>query len=311
MAQAKGLGKGISALLEDDEEIVIREDGDTITADGKRVESLAINQIQPGKYQPRRQFDEEKLQELADSIKQNGVMQPIVVRPVDEGAYEIIAGERRWRAAQKADLKEMPAIVRDIDDKQALELALIENIQRQDLNPVEEAQGYRRLMDEFSYTQEELAKSVGKSRSHVANLLRLLQLPDEIKRYVDKGQLSMGHARSLLSAEEPLKFAKRMVDEGLSVRQAEQLVQYGDIQTTVSPANDTKPTKTKAPKRASASAGHAKEKDEDIIALEQSLSDNIGLNVEITDQGQHGNVTIHYDSLEQLDDILRRLGGVH
>ncbi len=304
MAQAKGLGKGISALLEDDDEMMAANNDSGRGRD--RVLSLEINLLHPGKYQPRRHFDEGALKELADSIATHGVMQPIAVREVGDNSYEIVAGERRWRASQLAGLKEVPTIVHELDDKQALELALIENIQRQDLNPIEEAQGYKRLMEEFDYKQEEMAAAVGKSRSHVANLLRLLQLPDEVKRLVDEEKISMGHARAVLSAENPLSLAREIIAEGLSVRQAEQRAK-GAVAEAPSNVSEipvpSKPRPVPTPKPSS-------QKDEDIIALEQTLSENIGLTVEINDQGQHGEVVIRYDSLEQLDDVLRRLGGV-
>ena len=227
-------------------------------------------------------------------------MQPIVVRLSPEHAdkYEIIAGERRWRAAQLAGLTEVPVIIRDIDDQQALELALIENIQRQDLTPLEEAAGYQRLIDEFSHTQEELAKTVGKSRSHVANLLRLLTLPESIKVLLDEDKISMGHARALLNVPNPEELASEVVKRGLNVRQTENIARTGIINSD------------QAPSPKSFKQQHQpREKDPDILALESTLSESLGLNVSIEDNGQSGKIIISYDSLSQLDNILKRLGG--
>lgn len=298
-AKKKGLGKGLSALMGEEYSQTIDEETPKIPKPSAVPGYLPIDQIHSGEFQPRHKFTEEYLHELADSIEKNGIMQPIIVRPStrEEGHYEIIAGERRWRASQLAKLTEIPAIIREIDDQLALELALVENIQRQDLTPLEEAAGYQRLMDEFSYTQEELARTVGKSRSHIANLLRLLTLPDEIKDYLDNEELSMGHARAILTSEEPLKLAKEIVKRGLNVRQAENLARTG-----VADAAPKKSSSTNPRSRAQA------DKDPDIIALEESLSDNLGLRVSINDQGgQKGDIVIQYKSLNQLDDVLRRL----
>lgn len=211
-----GLGKGLSAIFSEND-----------TEDKNEIVTLKISQIEPNRTQPRRSFDEEALQELAGSIADHGVLQPILVRPQIYGGYQIVAGERRYRASRMAGLTEIPAIVRELDDSQTMQLALIENLQRQDLSPMEEAQGYRTLMDTYGFSQEEVARTVGKSRSAVANTLRLLGLPEEIKPLLEEGRLSAGHARALLGLNDPKNIeaaAKKIVDESLSVRQAESLV---------------------------------------------------------------------------------------
>ena len=305
MAQPKGLGKGLAALMSDD---VVQPHNAHPPAlvegeQGASNSMLPINMLQAGKYQPRRQFDDDVLHELADSIEKNGILQPLVVRPIDSKHYEIIAGERRFRAAKLAKLTEVPVIIRDVSDTQALEMALVENIQRADLNPLEEAAGYQQLMDEFKYTQEKLAGVVGKSRSHVANLLRLLELPASIKKLVNEGKLSMGHARALLTANDAEALAKRVVAEGLNVRQTE---------TLASGASLDAPATIKAPKGAVSprQAGKASMKSEEVQEIENMLAENLGLKVSINTRGaQAGEVSISYDSLSQLDEILRRLGG--
>jgi ParB family chromosome partitioning protein len=290
----KNLGRGLSALLGEDSQ-------DYAQLDKLRVSKLVpIEFIRPGRYQPRHKIDEEPVKELAQSIAEKGILQPILVRR-DSGqpnTYEIIAGERRWRAAQLAGLHEVPVIVKDLSDSEALEIALVENLQRQDLSPLEEAEGYRRLMEEFAHTQEQLAKTVGKSRSHVANMMRLLGLPEPVKQFLEAGQLTAGHARALLNAPNPIDLAKQIVQRGLNVRQAEVLAQ-------------AKPGKPKA-------AAAAPKKDADTLALERDLATLLGLKVEIKFHGKEGGVlAIHYGSLDQLDDILQRLshggtaGGAH
>lgn len=306
MAQPKGLGKGLAALMSDN---VVQPHNAPAPApapalvegeQGASNSMLPLNVLQAGKYQPRRQFDDDVLHELADSIEKNGILQPLVVRPVDNKHYEIIAGERRFRAAKLAKLTQVPVIIRDVSDTQALEMALVENIQRADLNPLEEASGYQRLMDEFKYTQEKLASVVGKSRSHVANLLRLLELPASIKKLVNDGKLTMGHARALLTAKDAEALAKRVVAEGLNVRQTETLASGGSLDA---------PAAIKAPKGAAAPK-QASMKSEEVQEIENMLAENLGLRVSITTRGaQAGEVSISYDSLSQLDEILRRLGG--
>jgi ParB family transcriptional regulator, chromosome partitioning protein len=267
------------------------------------IDSLLLEQLVQGKYQPRSQFNEQALTELAESIRRNGVMQPIIVRPTVGSRYEIIAGERRWRAAKLAGLNRVPVIIREIDDKQALELALVENVQRQDLLPLEEAIGYQRLIEEFDYTQEELGNIVGKSRSHVTNLLRLLSLPDEIKELLDNGGLSMGHARALIGVPNNIEIAKQIVARGLSVRQAEELGRLAQ--------GNQKRTNSRSQNKDIPVVAHyrsSENRDPDILALEEALSENLGLKVAIHDRGQSGQIVLTYDSLSQLDEILRRLG---
>lgn len=322
MAEAakKGLGKGLSALMgaspmpsnSRPQPAADKPSIAMVAGTGAAgVQELAVSALVTGKYQPRRHFSEENLSELADSIEKHGIMQPIVVRAVAEGKYEIIAGERRWRAAKLAELKTVPVIIREVGDADALELALIENIQRADLNPLEEAEGYQRLMNEFSHTQESLSKVVGKSRSHIANLLRLLKLPDSVKKHIDSGTLSMGHARAVLMAKDPENLAKTIIAMGLSVRQAEELAQG---RTTVeaieagvmgSAKNGEGRGDAATPPRPARGG-----KSEDVQQLETMLCDSLGLKVSInTRGGQVGDVVITYESLSQLDDILRRLGG--
>ncbi|NQV83421.1 MAG: ParB/RepB/Spo0J family partition protein [Rhodospirillales bacterium] len=279
-----GLGRGLSSLLGE-------ESKQQITAGSIRgSRQVPVESLIPGRYQPRHFMDEEKIGELAQSVRENGIIQPLLVRrhPEQEGAFEIIAGERRWRAAQMAKMHEVPVIVRDLTDQEALEIGLVENLQRQDLSVLEEADGYQRLIDEFSHTQEALAKTVGKSRSHVANMMRLLTLPDTIRKMLDQGELSAGHARALLAAPDQLAAARQVIKQGLNVRQTERLVKKFQRQT-------------------SAPAGRAK-KDVDTLALERDLANLLGLKVSIKFMGEGGALTVRYDTLEQLDDILLRLG---
>jgi len=298
---AKGLGKGLSALISEN----YVQPGTKVKAVEKSsggvggLSVLPLSKIHAGKYQPRSHFDTEPLEELAASIKKNGVMQPVLVRPSEKqaGKYEIIAGERRWRAAKLAKLEEIPVLVRAIGDQQALEMALVENIQRQDLSPLEEAQGYERLIDEFKYTQEKLASTIGKSRSHVANTIRLLSLPDEVKKMIEKGKLTAGHARTLLNAPDPLALAREIVKGGLNVRAAEDAGRKAKGKE-----------KKSTPRTGTSRPTHSGPKDPDIIALEESLSENLGITVSINDRGQSGEIVLAYDSLTQLDEILRRLG---
>jgi ParB family chromosome partitioning protein len=320
----RGLGKGLSALMSDSysqtAEVTAAQQGDAAPRDGAVV-TLALDEVEPGKYQPRDYFDQGALQELAESIRRNGVVQPILVRRAADGKYEIIAGERRWRAAGIAGLRQIPAIVRTYEDKKVLEIALVENVQREDLNPLEEAAGYQRLIEEFTYTQEELAATVHKSRSHIANLIRLLDLPEDIRHLLAENKLSMGHARALFGAPDALQLAHDIIARGLSVRQTEKLVR----QNKGVPA-EQRPRKSRAETQAPAAAASQAplpaslqpvlepsrtymQRDPDIMALEETLSENLGLKVAINDRGQSGDITISYASLEQLDDILRRLGG--
>jgi ParB family transcriptional regulator, chromosome partitioning protein len=305
---ARVLGKGLSALMSDsygqslEQENTIKDDLVLVTK-----QSLPINKLKSGKYQPREYFNDIALQELSNSIAKNGIMQPILVRKTDDDMYEIIAGERRWRAARMAGLDEVSIIIRDASDEQTLELAIVENVQREDLHALEEAKGYQRLMDEFGYTQENIASTVNKSRSHIANLLRLLSLPDEIQELFLANKLSMGHARALINSENPKQLADEVIMRGLNVRQTEKLVSDSKQEK-----NPQIVPRQKEPKTLTVTTQYQqtqRPKDPDIMALEDTLSENLGLKVSINDRGQMGEIMISYQSLEQLDEILRRLGG--
>ena len=287
----RNLGRGLSALLG-------AENEDYASLDRVRMSKMVpIELVHPGPFQPRHNFDDEQLQSLAESIRANGILQPILVRrhPQTPNAFEIVAGERRWRAAQIAQLHEVPVLIRELGDREALELAIVENVQRQDLSPLEEADGYRRLLDEFGNTQEDLAKHVGKSRSHIANTLRLLNLPEGVKLLLEQGKLTAGHARALLNAGDSMTLAEKVVAKGLNVRQTERLVQ------------DERQPAAKVSAVGKPAAAPAPPKDADTMALERDLSALLGLKVTISFQGQGGSLTIHYQTLEQLDDVLQRL----
>ncbi|MGB3389216.1 MAG: ParB/RepB/Spo0J family partition protein [Pseudaminobacter sp.] len=279
------LGRGLAALIGEMDKPAAPAQA-PVSSD----RNVPIEFVSPNPRNPRRNFGDAELTDLAQSIREHGVVQPVVVRPTGTaGHFEIIAGERRWRAAQRAGLAEIPVIVRDVNDRTALELAIIENVQRTDLNPVEEALGYQQLIDEHSYTQADLGQVIGKSRSHVANTLRLLKLPDVIRDMLVDGELSAGHARTLVGAADPAGLAKRIVEEGLSVRQAEALAQL--------PPESADEVKKSAPV----------EKDADTLALEKLLSDVTGMRVAIAHKNRGGELRIAYKSLEQLDDLCRRL----
>jgi ParB family chromosome partitioning protein len=263
----------------------------TDASDGPR--SLPIDLVQRNPQQPRKHFDESDLTELAGSIRTHGVLQPILVRPIADGKYEIVAGERRWRAAQRAGLHTIPAVIRVLDEVEVLEIAIVENVQRTDLNPIEEAHGFQALIDRFGRTQEEIAEAVGKSRPHIANMLRLLKLPEDLQEMVRDGRLSSGHARAILTAPDQRALAQRAIKEGLNVREVERLAQQ---------AKDEK----HGPRVTTGGDG----KSADTRALEQSLSNALGLEVTISEKsGTAGEVKISYKSLEQLDDVIRRLQG--
>ena len=282
------LGRGLAALIgEMDQPTPVDAGKPSVNPD----RMVPIEFIARNPRNPRRYFDETELHDLASSIRQHGIVQPVVVRPVPMDRYEIIAGERRWRAAQLAGLIEIPVIVRDVDDKTALEIAIVENVQRADLNPLEEALGYEQLIAEHGYTQNDLGEIIGKSRSHVANSLRLLKLPDQVRDMLAAGSLSAGHARALVSTSDPATLARTIVSKGMSVRDAERLAQ-NDIKAQ----NDPRP------------AGARKdEKDSDTLALERTLSDALGLDVAINHRGNGGQVKISYKTLEQLEEICRLL----
>ena len=280
------LGRGLAALMGDvgDETAAIER-----TRSQKRV---PVEFLHPNPRNPRRLFAEAELDELAASIRERGIIQPILVRTARGGpdSYEIIAGERRWRAAQRAGTHDVPIVILEVNDREALELAIVENVQRTDLNPLEEAAGYQALTDEFGHSQDEIAKIVGKSRSHVANTLRLLKLPETVKAYLNEGKISAGHARALLGQADPEAMARQIVANSLNVRQVEAMVQ--DLATKAG-------RKVKRRQRG--------EKDADTLALEKRVSDALGLMVSLDHRGEGGELRIRYRSLEQLDDLIRRL----
>ena len=291
---ASGLGRGLAALLDEAVRPAAGEGQELGTETARGVREVEVARIRPNPAQPRIHFDEEAIAELAESIAQRGVLQPVLLRPDGDG-FQLVAGERRWRAAQKARLHAIPAIVRDIDDSTSAEIALIENVQRQDLNAIEEAEGYRKLINSYGHTQDEISKIVHKSRSHVANLLRLLELPEAVKQLLLQGDISMGHARAVATAEDPETLAREVVARGLSVRQAEAL------------AKKLKPGAGADIGRAS--ARNARPVDSDLEALERQLGDMLGLKVRVSHDGRSGTVTLHYSSLDQLDMICQRLSG--
>ena len=282
---AKGLGRGLSALMGE----AVRAPAEDAPVSRGGVREIEIGRIRPNPSQPRMHFSEESIDELADSIGERGVLQPILLRPHGDG-FEIIAGERRWRAAQRARLHTIPAIVREIDDAATAELALIENIQREDLNAIEEAEGYKQLIDRHGHSQEDIGRIVHKSRSHVANLLRLLDLPVFVRESLVRGEISMGHARAVATAPDPDALAKEIIAKGLSVRQAEARARKekrppGELQLTQRPG------------------------DADLAALERQLGDMLGLKVTVAHNGAGGTVILKYNSLDQLDMICQRLSG--
>lgn len=280
----RGLGRGLSALLGDEPE-------DLGTPPARTAQTMPVEYMHPSPLQPRKRFDDEAFAALVGSVREKGVLQPVLVRPdpADRSRFEIVAGERRWRAAQQAQIHEVPVVVRELSDRETLEVALVENLQREDLTPLEEAEAYRRLMEEFGHTQEVLAQAVGRSRSHIANTVRLLGLPEGVRRLLDEGRLSAGHARPLIGVEDPDSLAKEIVRRGLNVRQAEDL----------------------ARRRREAGPEHAQQKparDPNLVALEHDLADRLGLRVRVAAKADGaGALTIHYDSPDQLDAVLRRL----
>lgn len=287
-AERKGLGRGLSALLADVEPI----QNPVPAAERGDVRRIPVEHLHPNPHQPRRQFNETDLDDLTRSVKEKGVFQPLIVRSIEDkkGHFQIVAGERRWRAAQRAKLHELPVIVLELNDTEVLELAIIENIQRSDLNSVEEARGYRQLMDRFGHTQEKLAEALGKSRSHIANLLRLLNLPDDVLELLAAGKLTAGHARALVPSENASALAARIVAEGLSVRQTEAL-----IKTPIQ--SDAK------------SVQRGSSKDADTAMLESDLSAGMGMKVTIDHRsdGTGGTVKLAYKTLDQLDELCRLL----
>jgi ParB family chromosome partitioning protein len=274
------LGRGLAALFGETE--------GRAPAGGGAVRDVAIELIRPGAFQPRRHFAEEELEALARSVREKGVLQPLLVRPVDEAgaAFELVAGERRWRAAQRAGLHQVPVLVRTLGDREALEIALIENLQREDLTALEEAEAYRRLAQDFGRSQTSIAEALGKSRSHVANTLRLLGLPEAVRRRLEEGALSPGHARALLAADNPAEMAAEIIRRGLNVRVTEQLVKR---------------------RTGSRRASQRQSRDADTLALEQEMAQALGLRVTIASKARGGALTLHYASLDQLDRLLALL----
>lgn len=300
-----GLGRGLNALFDDEEKPAFAAPAASAAAlaaaahveetSNVQRKTLPITILRPGQFQPRQVFDDAALQDLAESIAVHGVLQPLLVRPLKDvfGEFEIICGERRWRASQKAQLHDVPVIIRELDDEAAMQIALIENLQREDLNPIEEAEAYQRLMDEFAHTQEKLAKVVGKSRSHIANTVRLLNLPSGVRAMIRDGQLTAGHARALITSADPQGLAREVVAKGLSVRETETLAAGSE-------AKAGKVRKTKAAK------------DVDTIALERDLMDKIGMKVSIDSRNNAkgeivGAIKVEFTSLDQLDTLIRAL----
>ncbi|MBL8791695.1 MAG: ParB/RepB/Spo0J family partition protein [Rhizobiales bacterium] len=278
-AQKRRLGRGLAALIGDD----VAEE--TVVADVRSLKHVPIEMIKANPLNPRKHFAEDDLETLAKSLREKGLLQPIVVRPATGGMYEIVAGERRWRAAQRASIHDVPVLIRELDDRETLEIALIENVQRADLNPLEEARAYKQLIDQYGYTQQQLADSIGKSRSHIANTLRLQTLPDSVLTLIESGTLSAGHARTLVATDSPQELAEKIIKLGMTVRQAEDL---------------TRTTTAKAKKTGT-------EKDADTRAMEKQISEALGLSVSLTHKGEGGQLVISYRNFDQLDDVFRRL----
>ena len=280
--QKRRLGRGLAALIGDDtsEEAVVQ--------DARSLRHVPVELLHPNPNNPRKHFAEEDLESLAKSLKDKGLLQPLVVRPRADGTFEIVAGERRWRASQRAGIHELPVLIRELDDRETLEIALIENIQRSDLNALEEARAYRQLMDQYNYTQQQLADSIGKSRSHIANTMRLLSLPEAIQQQIENGKLTAGHARSLVATEYPAEMADQIIKLGLTVREAEDLVRKNSVAPNIK--------------------SNGFEKDADTRSLEKTLTETLGLSTSIkhkVDGG--GTVQISYKSLEQLEEVIRKL----
>jgi len=283
LPQKKRLGRGLAALIGDD------TSEESVVQDIKSLRHMPIELLHPSPNNPRKHFSDADLQDLAKSISDKGLLQPLVVRTRPGGDYEIVAGERRWRAAQRAGIHDVPVLIRELSDGEALEIALIENIQRADLNPLEEARAYSKLLQEFNYTQQQLAEAVGKSRSHIANTLRLMSLPETVRQQIEEGKLTAGHARALVATESPTALAEQIIELGLSVRETENLAREAS-------APKLKEHKAK------------REKDPDTKALEKNLREATGLKVDVTHHASGGGtVLINYQTLEQLEDICRRL----
>ena len=292
--ERRGLGRGLSALMADVNPVDVSQGAHVANTDAEV--TVPIDQILPNADQPRRDFDDDQLAELAASIKEKGVIQPLIVRahPENPSTYQIVAGERRWRASQIAGLHDIPVLVRDYSDIELLEIAIIENIQRAELNSIEEAAGYRQLMDKFGHTQEKIAEALGKSRSHIANLLRLLKLPEDVQDHLRTGKLTAGHARALVTVDDPSAIAKQVIQKGLSVRDTETLAKH-------KPSPDSKKAKPRVLK------------DADTIALERDLSAATGMKIQIDHKsgGESGRISVDYKSLEDLDRICNFLSAMN
>lgn len=315
----RGLGRGLNALFEDEETSFGNDDADHRAEENVSRETgaedvprawkpeekparLGLDQLKPGRYQPRREFDDEALEQLAQSIRNHGVLQPLLVQKLQDGTYEIVAGERRWRASQLAQVHDVPVVHVKFDDVQTLEVALSENLQRENLGPLEEAFAFQQLMQEFGQTQDQLAISLGKSRSYIANMVRLLTLPEYVQAALRDGKLSVGHARALITADNAEDLARQVISQGLSVRQTEALASKKS-------GDDNTKSGSKLPSASPQSAPQKGEKDADIVALEQEVTSMLGMRVSIDGQGQTGRLSIEYKSLDQLDDLLARLSG--
>ena len=289
MNKKKGLGKGLAALIGEKESLVndINITNDVSNQNLRQSDEIPIEFLHPNKNQPRKLFDEEKIDELSQSIKQKGLILPILVKKIDENNYQIIAGERRWRASQKAGLHDVPVIIKNLDDKEILEIALIENMQREDLNPIEEAEGIARLQNEFKYTQEELSNILGKSRPQISNTIRLLKLPQKVKEFVQNKTLSAGHARALVGLEDSYAIAQVAIKKNMNVRQLETYISY---------------VKNKRGKKGN------KTKDPNILSLENEITQMLGLIIKIDHKdSEKGKLEIFYNNLEQLDDLIKKL----
>ena len=289
MNKKKGLGKGLAALIGEKESLGndINKPNDVSNQNLRQSDEIPIEFLHPNKNQPRKLFDEEKIDELSQSIKQKGLILPILVKKIDENNYQIIAGERRWRASQKAGLHDVPVIIKNLDDKEILEIALIENMQREDLNPIEEAEGIARLQDEFKYTQEELSNILGKSRPQISNTIRLLKLPQKVKEFVQNKTLSAGHARALVGLEDSYAIAQVAIKKNMNVRQLETYISY---------------VKNKRGKKGN------KTKDPNILSLENEITQILGLIIKIDHKNsEKGKLEIFYNNLEQLDDLIKKL----
>ena len=289
MNKKKGLGKGLAALIGEKENLGndINKPNDVSIQNLRQSDEIPIEFLHPNKNQPRKLFDEEKIDELSQSIKQKGLILPILVKKIDENNYQIIAGERRWRASQKAGLHDVPVIIKNLDDKEILEIALIENMQREDLNPIEEAEGIARLQDEFKYTQEELSNILGKSRPQISNTIRLLKLPQKVKEFVQNKTLSAGHARALVGLEDSYAIAQVAIKKNMNVRQLETYISY---------------VKNKRGKKGN------KTKDPNILSLENEITQMLGLIIKIDHKdSEKGKLEIFYNNLEQLDDLIKKL----